>query len=77
MVTEDWIQLMRYGWYPATRERVNIAFTFRTLDLFHELTFQGKTSLHDFHRTMNRITNNSGVGDPKVRGICGRGDFTR
>ncbi|KAI0083018.1 hypothetical protein BDY19DRAFT_901053, partial [Irpex rosettiformis] len=58
----DWAQLMRYGWFPATRQRIATAFTFRMLEFFHELTLQAKTSLHDFHKTLSRITDNSGVG---------------
>ncbi|KAI0764426.1 hypothetical protein BC629DRAFT_1293606, partial [Irpex lacteus] len=57
-------QLLRHGWYPATHYRINIAFTFRVLDLFHELTLQGKLNLHDFHKSLGRITDNSGVTKP-------------
>ncbi|KAI0083406.1 hypothetical protein BDY19DRAFT_998587 [Irpex rosettiformis] len=63
-VIPDWIQLLRHGWYPASRERVSTAFTFRVLEAFHELNLQAKTSLHDYHKTLNRITDNSGTSEP-------------
>lgn len=58
---ERWKQLFRIGWYPATMERLSTPFTFALLDFFHELTHQGKANLYDFHKTLDRITNNSGT----------------
>lgn len=66
-VVPDWSQLMRYGWYPASRQRIATAFTFRMLELFHELTLQAKTSLYDFHKTLSRVTDHSGVSTVPVR----------
>ncbi|KAI0684251.1 hypothetical protein BC835DRAFT_1409185 [Cytidiella melzeri] len=56
----DWTQLLRHGWFPASRQRINTTFTIRMLEFFHELTLQGKTSLYDFHKTLCRVTDNSG-----------------
>ena len=60
-IVHDWAQLMRHGWYPASRQRITTAFTFRMLDFFQELTLQSKVSLYDFNRTLCRVTDNSGV----------------
>ncbi|KAI0085202.1 hypothetical protein BDY19DRAFT_896968, partial [Irpex rosettiformis] len=60
-VVPDWVQLLRHGWYPASRERVVTAFTIHVLEVFHELNLQSKISLHDYHKTLNRITDNSGA----------------
>ncbi|KAI0662341.1 hypothetical protein C8Q70DRAFT_1050991 [Cubamyces menziesii] len=58
--TREWAQLLRRGWFPATTLRPSTAFTFRLLDTFQELNFQGKTNLFDFWKTIERLTDNSG-----------------
>ncbi|KAI9068488.1 hypothetical protein FKP32DRAFT_1561583, partial [Trametes sanguinea] len=64
----EWTQLLRRGWFPATTNRpatpcsTATAFTFRLLDTFQELNFQGKTNLYDFWKTIERLTDNSGAG---------------
>ncbi len=63
----QWVQLFRQGWFPATTNRPATAFTFRMLNAFQELNFQGKTTLYDYWRTLERITDNSGSGPPLVR----------
>ena len=60
-VVTSWTQLVRAGWYPASTTRPTTAFTFKLLEFFHELMLQGKTNLYDFHRTVARVTNNSGT----------------
>ncbi|KAH9916110.1 uncharacterized protein BXZ73DRAFT_53996, partial [Epithele typhae] len=69
--TFEWVQLFRKGWFPATTQRPATAMTFRMLDLFQELNFQAKTNLHDFERTLQRITDNSGCA-PSLLSHCVR-----
>lgn len=51
-------QILRAGWFPATFNRPKTAFTFECLDTFHELTLQGKTTLHDFFQMILNKTDN-------------------
>lgn len=61
-------QLMRARWYPATTQKPSTVFTFATLDFFHELTVQGKTSAHDYYQALAHLTDNAGVtGFPVCR----------
>ncbi len=64
--TFEWIQLFRQGWFPATTDRPATAFTFRMLSAFQELNFQGKTSLYDYWKSLERITDNTGAGKSLV-----------
>ncbi len=64
--TDEWRQLMRLGWFPATMERPETVFTFRLLKTFQELNFQGKTNLHDYWKSIENITDNSGGQDVPV-----------
>ncbi|TFK79910.1 hypothetical protein K466DRAFT_605772 [Polyporus arcularius HHB13444] len=61
-LVSEWVQLMRRGWFPATNNRPATAFTFRTLDTFQETNFQGKLSLYDYWRSLERLTDNTGTG---------------
>ncbi|KZS93892.1 hypothetical protein SISNIDRAFT_410793, partial [Sistotremastrum niveocremeum HHB9708] len=54
-------QLLRVGWFPASLQRPASAFTFEVLDLFHELSVQGKVSAHDFYRSIVRVSDNTGL----------------
>ncbi|RDX40229.1 hypothetical protein OH76DRAFT_1366517, partial [Lentinus brumalis] len=58
--TYQWVQLLRQGWFPATTHSPATAFTFQMLNAFQELNFQGKTSLYDYWKSLERITDNSG-----------------
>ncbi|EIN03349.1 hypothetical protein PUNSTDRAFT_78355, partial [Punctularia strigosozonata HHB-11173 SS5] len=60
-------QLLESGWYPASVERPRTAFTFCFLDTFHQLTLQGKITLHDFYSSVVQWTNNTGIFPPIVR----------
>jgi hypothetical protein len=55
-------QLLRARWFPATFNRPQTAFTFECLDMFHELTLQGKTTLYDYYHTILHKTDNLGLG---------------
>ncbi len=57
---------MRMGWFPASMDRPETVFTFRLLKTFQELNFQAKTNLHDYWKTLERITDNSGGADVPV-----------
>ncbi|TBU21631.1 hypothetical protein BD311DRAFT_677916, partial [Dichomitus squalens] len=61
--TPKWTQLFRFGWFPASTHAPATAFTFDLLDTFQELSFQGKTNLFDFWKTVERLTDNSGGRD--------------
>ncbi|KAF9782109.1 hypothetical protein BJ322DRAFT_1009547 [Thelephora terrestris] len=60
----DWVenyrQLLRIGWYPASFDRPKTAFTFDLLDTYHKLTLQGKLNLYDFYSSILQKTNNCG-----------------
>lgn len=62
-VVELWRQLFRMQIYSATRDRPSTAFTFRLLDFYDELSSQGKANLYDYHKTLERVTDNSGTSD--------------
>ncbi|KAJ7822848.1 hypothetical protein B0H13DRAFT_2241584 [Mycena leptocephala] len=48
------IQLLRFGWFPATHERPRTAATFAVLDQFHQETLQAKTTMYDFYGPPDR-----------------------
>ncbi|KAJ7865989.1 hypothetical protein B0H13DRAFT_1636845, partial [Mycena leptocephala] len=58
------IQLLRFGWFPATHERPRTAATFAVLDQFHQETLQAKTTMYDFYGVLEKLTNNAGVKPP-------------
>ncbi|KAH8069588.1 hypothetical protein BXZ70DRAFT_1013367 [Cristinia sonorae] len=58
---DRWTQILRAGWYPATVERPQTAFTFEVLDLFLELNWQAKTNLNDFYKTLEQLTDKTGI----------------
>lgn len=68
-IVESWAQLFRMGWYPATHDRPRSAFTFRVLDFFQELTFQGKTNTFDFYKALERISDICELSPRKVSAI--------
>jgi hypothetical protein len=53
-------QLLRFGWYPASHQRPQTAFTFDFLDTYHKLSLQGKLNLYDFYTGILQKTNNRG-----------------
>ncbi len=66
--TYEWVQLFRQGWFPASTDKPSTAFTFRLLEFFQELNLQGKTSLYDFWKSLERVTDNSGTCKVLVSG---------
>lgn len=57
---ENYRQLLRAGWYPASFERPKTAFTFDVLDTYHKLSLQGKLNLYDFYLSILQKTDNCG-----------------
>ena len=63
----DMTQLLCAGFYPATTHAPETAATIHTLEYFHLLTFESKTSAFEFHNTLSRLTDNTGTEDVPVR----------
>ncbi|KAK0227744.1 hypothetical protein IW262DRAFT_1445677 [Armillaria fumosa] len=61
------IQLLRCGWYPASQQVVKTCATFRLLEMFHLLSLVSKTSTYDFYRTLERMSDNTGLNTPPSR----------
>ena len=57
-------QLLRAGWFPATFNRPKTAFSFKCLNMFHELTLQAKTPLYNFYHTIVHLTDNLELRKP-------------
>ncbi|KAF9541213.1 hypothetical protein CPC08DRAFT_756183 [Agrocybe pediades] len=55
------IQLLRFGWFPATVKQPRTAVTLRLLKFFQLLSFELKTTVFEFHATLGRVTDNTGV----------------
>ena len=55
------VQILRQGWFLATFNRPQTAFTFDCLSFFHELTLQGKVNLYDFYHTLLRVSDNANL----------------
>ena len=49
-------QLIRAGWYPATKERPRTVATFNLLDEFNAISFEGKLSSYHFYRSLHRLS---------------------
>lgn len=62
-------QLLRARLYPATVQAPKTAATFNVLEFFHLLTFESKTSVFEFFRTLSRRTDNTGVLKVPVSGL--------
>jgi len=63
----QFIQLLHYGWFPASVDRPKTAATFSVLKHFHMLNFESKASLFEFYNTLARLTDNTGLSPPKDR----------
>ena len=57
---ENYRQLLRVGWYPASFQRPGTAFTFNILDAYHKLAIQAKLNLYDFYLSVLQRTDNCG-----------------
>ncbi|KJA18008.1 hypothetical protein HYPSUDRAFT_115767, partial [Hypholoma sublateritium FD-334 SS-4] len=61
------LQLLRRGLYPASRHKIRTCVTFPLLRLFHLLSLMGKVSTYDMYRSIERLTNNTGIRMPRSR----------
>ncbi|KAJ7715644.1 hypothetical protein B0H16DRAFT_1805045 [Mycena metata] len=53
-------QLLTAGWFPATDIRTRTCATFACMDLFVLSTQQSKTTIYDFYKMLEKLTDNSG-----------------
>lgn len=65
---ENYRQLLRVGWYPASVLRPQTAFTFDLMDMYHKMSLQGKQNLYDFYNGIMQRTDNHGGSKVKVGG---------
>lgn len=63
---EQWTQLLRACWWPATIISPKTCATFAVLRLFHMLNCIGKLSAYDFLRGLEKCTNHDGLDRPPV-----------
>ncbi len=61
-----WRQLLRSHLFPSTVVDPQMATTFRTLEIFHLLSFMSKVSGYEFYHTLVRLTDNTGTRQPPV-----------
>ncbi|KAK0458713.1 uncharacterized protein EV420DRAFT_1270106 [Desarmillaria tabescens] len=61
------IQLLRRGWYPASQKVVKTCATFQLLELLHLFSLVSKMSTYHFYRTLERMTDNTGLNTPPSR----------
>ena len=61
------LQLLRQGLYPASQLSVKTCASFQLLDLLHKLSLTTKSSTYDFYRALEKLTNNTRIGVPKLR----------
>ncbi|KAI0056878.1 hypothetical protein BV25DRAFT_1920621 [Artomyces pyxidatus] len=54
-------QLLRMGWWPATPVDPQSAATFQCMDTFHLLSLQGKVTGYDFYKSLELLTDASGL----------------
>jgi hypothetical protein len=54
-------QVLRARWYPATSITPKTAATFNALEYFHLLTFESKTSVFEYIKSLMRRTDNTGT----------------
>lgn len=59
-------QLLERRLYPATVVNPKTAATFRVLELFELLQYESKLSTYEFYQTISRLTDNTGLREPKV-----------
>ncbi|KAF8149064.1 hypothetical protein B0H34DRAFT_734685 [Crassisporium funariophilum] len=55
------IQLLRFGWFPATVGFPRTAVTFRLLKHFQILLFESKSTVFEVYQTLVRLTDNTGT----------------
>ena len=73
---ENFRQLLRVSWYPASTLRPQTVFTFDLLDTYHKVSLQGKLNLYDFYNAIMQKTDNCGGSKVKVGEIPGTSILT-
>ena len=63
------VQILRYGWFPATVKRPRTAAMSWLLKLFDLLSCEAKCSAWELYSVLVRLSDNTGVMKPKVR-VC-------
>lgn len=58
-----YLQLLRSGLYPVSRDRPRTVFTFRVLDDYHEDNLESKKSAQKYYNKLKRLTDNAFVSD--------------
>ncbi|KAK0493730.1 hypothetical protein EDD18DRAFT_1107725 [Armillaria luteobubalina] len=58
---DNYIQMLRFQWFPASTEFPHTAMTFQALRHFQLLSFMSKASAYEYYHTLKRLTDNTGV----------------
>ncbi|KAJ7431264.1 hypothetical protein FB451DRAFT_1421731 [Mycena latifolia] len=58
------VQLLRYGWFPATDDRPQTCATLDVLSKFQQETLQSKMTMYDFYSVLEKLTDNTGIKPP-------------
>ncbi|KJA23493.1 hypothetical protein HYPSUDRAFT_137710, partial [Hypholoma sublateritium FD-334 SS-4] len=61
------VQLLRARLFPATIVNPKTAATMEVLDLFSILSYESKMSAFQFYHSLGRLTDNTGIHEPKDR----------
>jgi CxC2 like cysteine cluster associated with KDZ transposases len=64
------LQLLRRRWFPVTVHYPQTCCTFHVLEQYHTLTLTGKLSGYDFYKSLEHLTDNTGLNVSKVRSHC-------
>jgi len=62
-----YIQLLQRKLFPSTQANPHTCATFSLLKTFHLLNFTSKIAIYDFYRSLERLTDNTGLHLPKSR----------
>ncbi|KAF8868419.1 hypothetical protein BD779DRAFT_1460905 [Infundibulicybe gibba] len=62
-----YVQLLRFGWLPATVDNPKTAGTLRVLKYFQLLSFESKVSAYEFYKALARLSDNLGLTRQKNR----------
>lgn len=65
-----YIQLLRLGWFPASTTRPETCATFQVLRQCHILSLQSKLSTYHFFKSLERLTDNTGLTPLPVMSHC-------
>ncbi|OCH93794.1 hypothetical protein OBBRIDRAFT_801700 [Obba rivulosa] len=67
------LQLIRHGLWPGSWDKPVTAFTFEVLKNFHLLSLQSQLTAQDFHRYLQRRTNNVQSDEVARTSLCNAG----